>query len=146
MQNVALLRAAARTGLPVLLKRGRGATYAEWLLAAEYVLREGNPNVVLCERGIRTFEPYTRATFDVSAFPALKNLTICGGGGSVPRRRAARPRGAHCAGGRGRRGGRRHGGDPPVARKRPLRRRAGAFLRGPAGLVERIRSVYQCVK
>ena len=75
MQNVALLRAAARTGLPVLLKRGRGATYGEWLLAAEYILQEGNPNVVLCERGIRTFETYTRATFDAAAFPALYALT-----------------------------------------------------------------------
>ncbi|HPE15587.1 MAG TPA: 3-deoxy-7-phosphoheptulonate synthase [Oscillospiraceae bacterium] len=75
MQNVALLRAAARTGLPVLLKRGRAATYEEWLLAAEYILREGNQDVVLCERGIRTFETYTRATFDAAAFPVLKSLT-----------------------------------------------------------------------
>ncbi|HEX5633891.1 MAG TPA: 3-deoxy-7-phosphoheptulonate synthase, partial [Gemmatimonadales bacterium] len=67
MQNFSLLRAAARSGVPVLLKRGAGATVDEWLMAAEYVLAEGNPNVVLCERGIRTFERATRHTLDLNA-------------------------------------------------------------------------------
>ena len=67
MQNFSLLRAAARSGVPVLLKRGAGATIEEWLMAAEYVLAEGNPNVVLCERGIRTFERATRHTLDLNA-------------------------------------------------------------------------------
>jgi 3-deoxy-7-phosphoheptulonate synthase len=67
MQNFSLLRAAARSGVPVLLKRGAGATVEEWLMAAEYVLAEGNPNVVLCERGIRTFERATRHTLDLNA-------------------------------------------------------------------------------
>jgi 3-deoxy-7-phosphoheptulonate synthase len=69
MQNVPLLRALGRAALPVLLKRGFGATMDEWFSAAEYVEREGNPNVVLCERGIRTFETQTRFTLDISAVP-----------------------------------------------------------------------------
>jgi 3-deoxy-7-phosphoheptulonate synthase len=67
MQNFALLRAAGRSGKPVLLKRGAGNTIDEWLLAAEYILADGNPNVVLCERGIRTFERATRNTLDLNA-------------------------------------------------------------------------------
>ncbi|MBA3894712.1 MAG: 3-deoxy-7-phosphoheptulonate synthase [Gemmatimonadales bacterium] len=67
MQNFSLLRAASRSGKPILLKRGAGATIEEWLMAAEYVLAEGNPNVVLCERGIRTFERATRHTLDLNA-------------------------------------------------------------------------------
>jgi 3-deoxy-7-phosphoheptulonate synthase len=67
MQNVPLLRALGRARLPVLLKRGFGCTIDEWLHAAEYVLGEGNPDVVLCERGIRTFETATRFTLDVAA-------------------------------------------------------------------------------
>ena len=67
MQNVPLLRALGRARLPVLLKRGFGCTIDEWLHAAEYVLAEGNPDVVLCERGIRTFETATRFTLDVAA-------------------------------------------------------------------------------
>lgn len=75
MQNVPLLRACARTGRPLLLKRGASATIREWLCAAEYVLIEGNPNVVLCERGIRTFERETRNTLDLSSVVALRGLT-----------------------------------------------------------------------
>lgn len=75
MHNFALLREVARAGLPVLLKRGFAATIEEWLLAAEYVLAEGNSNVVLCERGIRTFEPATRNTLDISAVPVAKGLS-----------------------------------------------------------------------
>ena len=76
MQNFALLDAVGeQRERPVVLKRGLSATIEEFLLAAEYILARGNPNVVLCERGIRTFEKYTRNTFDVSAIPLLKRLT-----------------------------------------------------------------------
>jgi 3-deoxy-7-phosphoheptulonate synthase len=67
MQNIPLLRAVGRARVPVLLKRGFGCTIDEWIHAAEYILREGNPDVVLCERGIRTFEAATRFTLDVAA-------------------------------------------------------------------------------
>jgi 3-deoxy-7-phosphoheptulonate synthase len=72
MQNFDLLKAVGRTGKPVLLKRGLSATIDELLAAAEYILAEGNPNVILCERGIRTFEPATRNTLDLSAVPVLR--------------------------------------------------------------------------
>ncbi|HUW66214.1 MAG TPA: 3-deoxy-7-phosphoheptulonate synthase [Spirochaetia bacterium] len=75
MQNFKLLKAVGRTGKPVLLKRGLSATIEEWLMAAEYVMVEGNENVVLCERGIRTFESYTRNTLDLSAIPLVKRLS-----------------------------------------------------------------------
>lgn len=68
-QNFGLLRAVGRLGLPVLLKRGMGATVEEWLLAAEFIAGHGNSDIVLCERGIRTFEPATRSTLDLSAVP-----------------------------------------------------------------------------
>ncbi len=75
MQSVPLLKAAGRSGRPVLLKRGFGSRIDEWLAAAEYILNEGNPNVVLCERGIRTFETATRFTLDVAAIPIAKERT-----------------------------------------------------------------------
>ena len=75
MQNFELLKAVGRAGKPVLLKRGMSATLEEFLLAAEYVLSEGNPNVVLCERGIRTFSDFTRNTLDLSVIPAVKRLS-----------------------------------------------------------------------
>ncbi|HSD78901.1 MAG TPA: 3-deoxy-7-phosphoheptulonate synthase, partial [Solirubrobacteraceae bacterium] len=75
MQNYALLSEAGRSGLPVLLKRGLSSTLEELLMAAEYVLKEGNPNVMLCERGIRTFETAYRFTLDLTAIPVLKQLT-----------------------------------------------------------------------
>ena len=75
MQNFDLLKAVGRTNKPVLLKRGMSATIEEWLMAAEYILAEGNPNVILCERGIRTFEKYTRNTLDLSAVLAVKKLS-----------------------------------------------------------------------
>ncbi len=75
MQNFALLQEAGRCGKPVLLKRGMYATIEEWLNAAEYILKEGNEDVILCERGIRTIETYTRNTLDLSAVASLKNLT-----------------------------------------------------------------------
>jgi 3-deoxy-7-phosphoheptulonate synthase len=75
MQNYSLLKEVGQTGRPVLLKRGMYSTLEEWLNCAEYILSEGNPNVILCERGIRTFETYTRNTLDLSAVPAIKELT-----------------------------------------------------------------------
>lgn len=75
MQNFTLLKEAGRSGLPVLLKRGLCATIDEWLNAAEYIIDAGNPNVVLCERGIRTYETATRNTLDLSAVPVLRTKT-----------------------------------------------------------------------
>jgi 3-deoxy-7-phosphoheptulonate synthase len=75
MQNYTLLSEAGRTGIPVLLKRGLSSTLEELLMAAEYVLKEGNENVILCERGIRTFETAYRFTLDLLAVPALRELT-----------------------------------------------------------------------
>jgi 3-deoxy-7-phosphoheptulonate synthase len=75
MQNFRLLQHVGRTDRPVFLKRGQSATLEEFLLAAEYVVAEGNPNVILCERGIRTFERYTRNTLDIAAVPLLKQLS-----------------------------------------------------------------------
>ena len=75
MQNFALLDACGEQSKPVLLKRGMSATIEEFLLSAEYILARGNQNVILCERGIRTFEKYTRNTFDINAIPLLKRLS-----------------------------------------------------------------------
>jgi 3-deoxy-7-phosphoheptulonate synthase len=75
MQNFELLKCVGRLGKPVVLKRGLASTMEEWLMSAEYILSEGNDQVILCERGIRTFEPYTRNTLDLSAIPILKKLT-----------------------------------------------------------------------
>jgi 3-deoxy-7-phosphoheptulonate synthase len=75
MHNFVLLRAVGQSSKPVLLKRGFGSTIEEWLLAAEYVLSSGNPNLILCERGIRTFETATRNTLDLSAVPVLRERT-----------------------------------------------------------------------
>ncbi len=75
MQNFALIKVAARTGRPLLLKRGPAATLDELLFAAEYALLEGNPNVVLCERGVRGFDPHTRNLFDLAGALRLKELT-----------------------------------------------------------------------
>ncbi len=75
MQNFNLLKAVAKAGKPVLLKRGQAATYNEFLLAAEYILSAGNAQVMLCERGIRTFENYTRNTLDIAAVPVLQALS-----------------------------------------------------------------------
>jgi len=72
MQNFSLLREAGKSGKPILLKRGMYSTLEEWLNCAEYILAEGNPNVILCERGIRTFETYTRNTLDLSMVPAVR--------------------------------------------------------------------------
>jgi 3-deoxy-7-phosphoheptulonate synthase len=75
MQNFSLLKRAGRSRMPILLKRGLSATLDEWLLAAEYVMAEGNYNVILCERGIRTFSQHTRNTLDLAAIPAVRRLS-----------------------------------------------------------------------
>lgn len=75
MQNFALLKEIGQTKMPVILKRGMHSTIQEWLLCAEYILAAGNPNVILCERGIRTFERYSRNTLDITAIPAIKELS-----------------------------------------------------------------------
>jgi 3-deoxy-7-phosphoheptulonate synthase len=75
MQNFDLLKAVGRQEKPVMIKRGMSATYEEWLMSAEYVMAGGNPNVILCERGIRTFETYTRNTLDLACIPVLRKLT-----------------------------------------------------------------------
>ena len=75
MQNFTLLRELGLIQKPVLLKRGLSATIEEWLMSAEYILSGGNSNVILCERGIRTFKTATRNTFDISAIPAVRKLS-----------------------------------------------------------------------
>ncbi len=75
MQNFDLLKEVGKLSKPVLLKRGLSNSYEEWIMSAEYIMSEGNENVILCERGIRTFEPYTRNTLDVSAIPAVKRMS-----------------------------------------------------------------------
>jgi 3-deoxy-7-phosphoheptulonate synthase len=75
MQNFSLLKRAGRSQLPVLLKRGMAATLEEWLLAAEYIMAEGNYNVILCERGVRTFTQHTRNTLDLASVPAIRRIS-----------------------------------------------------------------------
>lgn len=75
MQNFSLLKAVGQAGKPVLLKRGLAATIDEWLMAAEYIAAHGNPDIILCERGIRTYETKTRNTLDISAVPVVKQLS-----------------------------------------------------------------------
>ena len=75
MQNFDLLKEVGKMSKPVLLKRGLSNTYEEWIMSAEYIMSEGNENVILCERGIRTFETYTRNTLDVAAIPCIKRMS-----------------------------------------------------------------------
>ena len=75
MQNFDLLKELGKTTKPILLKRGLSSTIEEWLMSAEYIMAGGNEQVILCERGIRTFETYTRNTLDLSAIPAVKKLS-----------------------------------------------------------------------
>ena len=75
MQNFDLLKEVGKLSKPILLKRGLSSSYEEWIMSAEYIMSEGNKNVILCERGIRTFETYTRNTLDVSAIPAIKRMS-----------------------------------------------------------------------
>ena len=75
MQNFDLLKQLGQLDRPILLKRGLNATYEEWIMSAEYIMAAGNENVILCERGIRTFETYTRNTLDLQSIPVLKKKT-----------------------------------------------------------------------
>lgn len=75
MQNLNLLKVLGAQEKPVMIKRGMSSTYEEWLMSAEYVMSKGNENVILCERGIRSFETYTRNTLDLAAIPVLRKLT-----------------------------------------------------------------------
>ncbi|MEG0755168.1 MAG: 3-deoxy-7-phosphoheptulonate synthase [Oscillospiraceae bacterium] len=75
MQNFDLLKEVGKMSKPILLKRGLASSYEEWIMSAEYIMSEGNENVILCERGIRTFETYTRNTLDVSAIPAIHKMS-----------------------------------------------------------------------
>ena len=75
MQNFELLKELGKIQTPILLKRGLSATIEEWIMSAEYIMAGGNENVILCERGIRTYETYTRNTLDLSAIPAVKKLS-----------------------------------------------------------------------
>jgi 3-deoxy-7-phosphoheptulonate synthase len=75
MQNFFLLREVGKINKPIVLKRGPSATLEEWIMAAEYIISSGNSRVIMCERGIRTFETYTRNTLDLSAIPVIKRLT-----------------------------------------------------------------------
>ena len=130
MQNYSLLRDVGRVARPVMLKRGFGATVEEWLMAAEYIVSAGNPNVILCERGIRTFETYTRNTMDLAAVPLLHHLTHLPVivDPSPRHRQALAGQAARARRRRGRRG-RGHGRGPPAPRRGALRRRAAADLR-----------------
>ncbi len=124
MSNGPLLRAVGRAGKPVLLKRGPSATLAEFVLAAEYVLLEGNAQVILCERGIRTFETATRNTLDLNAIPVLKGMThlpvlVDPSHGTGRARRGD----THGPGRGGRRRRRHRGGSAPRPLPGPLRRR-----------------------
>ena len=75
MKNFDLLKEVGRMSKPVLLKRGLANSYEEWIMSAEYIMAEGNENVILCERGVRTFETYTRNTLDLSAIPAIRRMS-----------------------------------------------------------------------
>ena len=75
MQNFSLLKEVGKAGKPILLKRGMYSTLKEWLNCAEYILAEGNPNVILCERGIRSFDSYTRNTLDLAIVPSIKEVS-----------------------------------------------------------------------
>ena len=77
MQNFDLLKELGQLDRPILLKRGLNATYEEWIMSAEYIMASGNENVILCERGIRTFETYTRNTLDLQCIPVLRKRLIC---------------------------------------------------------------------
>ena len=130
MQNYALLTEVGRTRCPVMIKRGLASTIEELLMAAEYVLKEGNENVVLCERGIRTFETAYRFTLDLAAVPVLKSLShlpvVVDPSHAAGRRDLVEPLGARRGGRRRRRDRRR---DPPRSRRGDLRRAAVAALR-----------------
>ena len=134
MQNFALLQAAGSAGKPVMLKRGMNATIEEWLMAAEYIAQRGNLDIVLCERGIRTFETAYRNTLDISAVPLVHSLShlpvIVDPSHAGGRRELVVPLAR--AGDRGRRR-RRDGRPAPGAGRGAVRRSAGAGRRRPRG-------------
>ena len=133
MANFGLLQAVGESGKPVLLKRGMTATIEEWLMAAEYVAQRGNLDVVLCERGIRTFEPATRNTLDISAVPVVQATShlpvIVDPSHAAGRKDLVVPLARAAHRGRRRRRDRRR---PPEPRGRAVRRPAGARRRRPA--------------
>ena len=132
MQNFALLKSLGGCGRPVLLKRGMSSTIKELLMSAEYIVAHGNPNVILCERGIRTFETATRNTCDIAAVPVLNELThLPVMLDPQPRHRQTQPGAAALArAGRGHRRRRTGGGSAPLSRKGSQRRRTIAHSRG----------------
>ena len=124
MQNFMLLKALGKCGRPVLLKRGLSGTIKELLMSAEYIVAHGNPNVILCERGIRTFETETRNTCDIAAIPALNELThLAGDARPQPRHRQTQPRPRRLSRRRRHRRRRHHRRSPPPPRKSHQRRR-----------------------
>ena len=125
MQNFDLLREVGRTSTPILLKRGMASTIEEWLLSAEYIAREGNQDIVLCERGIRTFETAYRSTLDIQAVGRQGAVEPAGDRRPVPCGGQARPHPPDGARGRGRRRRRPDRRGAPGARARALRRAAG---------------------
>ena len=130
MQNYSLLNAVGRVARPVMLKRGFGATIEEWLMAAEYIVSAGNPNVILCERGIRTFETDTRNTMDLDGRAAAQPPhPPAGHRRPEPRHRQALAGPAARARRRRRRGGRRDRRGPPAPGRGAVGRRAAAELR-----------------
>ena len=127
MQNFPLLQAVGGVGKPVMLKRGMNATIEEWLMAAEYIAQRGNLDIVLCERGIRTFEKATRNTLDISAVPVVAAAVApAGDRGPVAFRRPPRPGRAAVPGRHRGRRRRHHRGRPPAPGDRAVRRPAGA--------------------
>ena len=131
MQNFSLLLACGRAGRPVMLKRGFGATIEEWLMAAEYIASAGNSQIILCERGIRTFETTTRNTLDLTAVPLMHHLThlpvVVDPSHATGKRWLVKPL---AIGGRGGGRGRDHGRGPPAPGRGALGRRAAAGLPG----------------
>ena len=121
MQNYTLLQALGRQPKPVLLKRGLAATYEEWLASAEYILREGNPHVILCERGIRSYQSGTRATLDLAHSGDAGSYPPAGAGGSQPCLRGRRLDPGTGAGRHSRRRRWSDGGSPHKSRPGPQR-------------------------
>jgi hypothetical protein len=123
MQNFDLLKAVGRQEKPVMIKRGMSATYEEWLMSAEYVMAGGNANVILCERGIRTFETYTRNTLDLACHPrAAQADPSAHHRGPQPRHRQELAGGSPGGGRRGHRLRRAAHRGPQRPRPRPVRR------------------------
>ena len=146
MQNFSLLKEVGRSKLPVMLKRGMSATIKDLLMSAEYILSEGNFNVLLCERGIRTFETYTRNTLDLNAVPVLKaetHLPVVVD--PDPRHRPARARRPHGARRRRRRRRRAHDRSPQLPELAKSDGEQALLPHEFADLVARVRKVAEAV-